>query len=156
MRTCREIVTDNMETLESLEIINDAVIMSGNSYPMTVNDVKALLQDYLDEGRIDLDEHARAVKELDYSPELVTSDDDVFSAYLRDVLDIEIHGKRNGSEWDVTGVKAWLTLGGPNVWLVSDLTGESVEVHAAWGTDRATIHATCAGVVHYLQAFAEL
>jgi len=156
MRTCREIVTENMEDIETLEIINDAVIVYGNSYPVTVDEVTEGLTEHLDEGRIDKSEYDRAVCLMQDSPELLADDGrDVFEMYLEDVLDIETHGKRSGEDWDVTSVKVWLTLGGPNVWLVSDLSGDDVKVHAAWGTDSAEMWATCPGIVHYLQALTD-
>ncbi len=49
--------------------------------------------------------------------------------YFADVLDYDF---RVNSQKELTGVRVWVTLGGPNVWIDT----EDREVKLAWGSDR--------------------
>lgn len=55
-----------------------------------------------------------------------------FYDYFEDVLDFEytVNSRR-----EFVGVKVWITLGGPNIWLDT----RSQEICLAWGSDREAV-----------------
>lgn len=75
----------------------------------------------------------------------------VSSFFSNDVLDIETISKASaaaGSSY-VSAVRALVTFGGPNAWIVTS-DGEDLEILVSWGGDTVKQYAAAAGVASYL------
>lgn len=151
-------IQGHIDTFAALEIINDAVITTGNAYPVTLDQVIELLNERHDDGEIDDDELALALNELKFSPELIDdSGRDVFEIWLDDVLCIEFTGKKYGvaGEWELTGIELTLTYGGPNIYAtIPAHGGDSLELRGYWSPDRVTAWAYAPGICEYARMLA--
>jgi hypothetical protein len=146
-------------TFAALEIINDAIITNGESYPVTLERVTELLGEQHDAEIIDADELALALKELEYSPELISDDgNDVFQNYLNDILAVEFKGKRYAgvSEWELTGIELTITYGGPNIYaIIPARSGDNLELRGYWAPERVNVWAYAPGICEYARMLAE-
>ena len=148
-----------VDTFTALELINDAVITNGESYPVTIERVTELLHEQHDAEIIDGDELALALKELKFSPELISDDgNDVFQNYLNDILAVEFKGKRyaGASEWELTGIELTITYGGPNIYaIIPARSGDNLELRGYWSPDRVNVWVYAPGICEYARMLAE-
>jgi hypothetical protein len=149
------------DTLTALDTINDAIIMNGNhSYPVTLDRALELLDEHASETELAPELLANAKKELKYSPELITDDGrDVVENYLdNDVLALEFIGTNSAGtngEWVVTGATLCVTIGGPNIFIETKLTGEWVKIKGYWGSETVERDCYAPALVEYVRMYAD-
>jgi hypothetical protein len=148
-----------VDTFSALEIINDAVITNGESYPVTLDRVTELLHEQHADETISDEELALALNELKFSPEFISDDGrDVFENYLENVLSIEYIGKRyaHSDEWELTEIQLTLTYGGPNIYaVIPGHGGDNLELRGYWSPDRVSVWAFAPGICEYARMLGE-
>ncbi len=92
----------------------------------------------------------------DYDEEELFSEMSVLSEYLnRYALDLSVRRDTRGPDYGCT-IEVTRTIGGPGCWIRRDTAdGDTVEVLAVWGWDRATVLLSLGNVAAWLDELGE-
>ena len=96
-----------------------------------------------------------AAEELAVDPlSTIESINEAWALYLDEALEVELTGKHDGRDWNVTGAEVTVTYGGPSCWI--EWNGAAgLTVRASWGQDKGHTSVYCAGLVDALTAYVE-